>query len=166
MNKFLKAILLIALLPMTLFGQEKCDSVDIDSIANYWDKVLELNDVVVVARRPVLKQTPDRIVYLTKNDTYATGLNGIEVLDRIPRVTVEGDAVTVAGKSSVRYILDGRILEMSDEAIALQLKNIQASGIEKIEVLTTLPLHRRSLIVPKVGERCSKNHGVFLPLSY
>ena len=139
MNKFLKAILLMALLPMTLFGQEKCDSVDIDSIANYWDKVLELNDVVVVARRPVLKQTPDRIVYLTKNDTYATGLNGIEVLDRIPRVTVEGDAVTVAGKSSVRYILDGRILEMSDEAIALQLKNIQASGIEKIEVLTTPP---------------------------
>ncbi|MBR5743983.1 MAG: TonB-dependent receptor, partial [Muribaculaceae bacterium] len=129
----------MALLPMTLFGQEKCDSVDIDSIANYWDKVLELNDVVVVARRPVLKQTPDRIVYLTKNDTYATGLNGIEVLDRIPRVTVEGDAVTVAGKSSVRYILDGRILEMSDEAIALQLKNIQASGIEKIEVLTTPP---------------------------
>ena len=33
-------------------------------------------------------------------------------------------------------------------------------------IILSLPLHRRSFIVPKVGERCSKNHGVFLPLSY
>ena len=139
MNRILKAVMLMALLPASLSAQENNDSVSTDSIADYWDKMLELNDVVVVARRPVLKQSPDRIVYLTKNDTYAAGLNGIEALARIPRVTVEGDAVTVAGKSSVRYIVDGRMLEMSDDAITMQLKNQQASGIDKIEVLTTPP---------------------------
>lgn len=139
MNKPLKAILLMAILPTSLFAQENNDSTAIDSIANYWDKVLELNEVVVVGHRTVLKQAPDRIVYLTKNDEFVKGLNGIEVLDRIPRVTVEGDAVTVAGKSSVRYIVDGRLLEMSDDAIAMQLKNMQASDIEKVEVLTTPP---------------------------
>lgn len=139
MNKLFHAIILMAMLPASLYSQEISDSVDIDSIANYWDKVLELNEVVVVGHRTVLKQAPDRIVYLTKNDTFAKGLNGIEVLDRIPRVTVEGDAVTVAGKSSVRYIVDGRLLEMSNDAIAMQLKNLQASGIEKIELLTTTP---------------------------
>ena len=139
MDKLLKAILLMALLPASLFAQENNDSTAIDSIANHWDKVLELNEVVVVGHRTVLKQEPDRIVYLTKNDEFVKGLNGIEVLDRIPRVTVEGDAVTVAGKSSVRYIVDGRLLEMSDDVIAMQLKNMQASGIEKIEVLTTPP---------------------------
>lgn len=139
MNKLLKAIFLMALLPVSLFAQENNDSTELDSIANYWDKVLELNEVVVIGHRTVLKQEPDRIVYLTKNDSFTKGLNGIEVLDRIPRVTVEGDAVSVAGKSSVRYIVDGRLLEMSSEAIALQLKNLQASGIEKIEVLTTPP---------------------------
>ena len=108
MDKIIYAIILMAMLPASLYSQEISDSVDIDSIANYWDKVLELNEVVVVGHRTVLKQSPDRIVYLTKNDTFAKGLNGIEVLDRIPRVTVEGDAVTVAGKSSVRYIVDGR----------------------------------------------------------
>ena len=55
------------------------------------------------------------------------------------RVSVVNDLVTVAGKSSVRYIVDGRLLEMSEEAITLQLKNLQASGIEKIELLTTPP---------------------------
>ena len=139
MDKLLKAILLVAMLPASLFAQENSDSASIDSIADYWDKVLELNEVVVIGHRTVLKQEPDRIVYLTKNDVFTKGLNGIEVLDRIPRVSVEGDAVTVAGKSSVRYIVDGRLLEMSDDAIAMQLKNLQASGIEKIEVLTTPP---------------------------
>ncbi len=139
MNKLLKAIILMALLPASLFAQEDNDSTSIDSIANYWDKVLELNEVVVVGHRTVLKQEPDRIVYLTKNDEFVKGLNGIEVLDRIPRVTVEGDAVTVAGKASVRYIVDGRLLEMTDDAIAMQLKNLKATGIEKIEVLTTPP---------------------------
>ena len=135
----MKAVVLMALLPVCLFAQEKNETASIDSIADYWDKVLELNEVVVVGHRTVLKQESDRIVYLTKNDAFTKGLNGIEVLDRIPRVTVEGDAVTVAGKSSVRYIVDGRLLEMPDEAIAMQLKNLQASGIEKIEVLTTPP---------------------------
>ncbi len=139
MDKLLKAILLMALLPVSLFGQESNNEASIDSIADYWDKMLELNEIVVVGHRTVLKQEPDRIVYLTKNDAFTNGLNGIEVLDRIPRVTVEGDAVTVAGKSSVRYIVDGRLLEMPDDAIAMQLKNLQASGIEKIEVLTTPP---------------------------
>ena len=135
----MKAVSLMALLPASLFAQENNDSTVIDSIANYWDKELELNEVVVVGHRTVLKQEPDRIVYLTKNDAFVKGLNGIEVLDRIPRVTVEGDAVTVAGKSSVRYIVDGRLLEMTDDAVAMQLKNLQAKGIEKIEVLTTPP---------------------------
>lgn len=139
MNKYLKAVILMAMLPVTLFGQELSDSIAMDSIADYWDKVLELNEVVVVGRRTVLKQSPDRIVYLTKNDIFAKGLNGIEVLDRIPRVSVVNDQVTVAGKSSVRYIVDGRLQEVSDEAIAMQLKNLQASGIEKIELLTTPP---------------------------
>ena len=126
MNKILKAIILMAMLPASLYGQEMSDSATIDSIAEYWDKVLELNEVVVIGHRTVLKQSPDRIVYLTKNDSFARGLNGIEVLDRIPRVSVVNDLVTVAGKSSVRYIVDGRLLEMSDEAIAMQLKNLQA----------------------------------------
>ena len=116
MDKLLKAILLMVLLPVSLFGQESNNEASIDSIADYWDKMLELNEIVVVGRRTVLKQEPDRIVYLTKNDAFTNGLNGIEVLDRIPRVTVEGDAVTVAGKSSVRYIVDGRLLEMPDDA--------------------------------------------------
>lgn len=121
-------------LPVCLYGQ-----VPADSLAAAWDREFELNELVVVAERPVLKQTPDRIVYLTKNDPYAMGLNAIQLLDRIPRVAVVNDHVSVAGKSSVRYIVDGHLLELTGEALVLRLKNIQSSGIEKIELLTTPP---------------------------
>ena len=124
----------VAVLPMCLFAQEKNDS-----ILSKWEKEFELNEVVVVASRPVLKHAPDRIVYLTKNDPFALGLNGVQLLDRIPRVSVTNDQVSVTGKSSVRYIIDGHLLEMPEEAIALRLKNLQSTGIEKVEFLTTPP---------------------------
>lgn len=126
----MKAIFGMAMLPMCLFAQEKNDST-----TNWWEREMNLHEVVVVGTRTVVKQSPDRIVYLTKNDIYAKGLNGIEVLDRIPRVSVVNDLVTVAGKSSVRYIVDGRLLEMSDEAITLQLK--KPAGIGYREDRTT-----------------------------
>ena len=102
MNRLLQAILGMAILPMCLFVQEENDS------TAWWKQEQNLKEVVVVGQRTVLKQSPDRIVYLTRNDIYAKGLNGIEVLDRIPRVSVVNDLVTVAGKSSVRYIEIGR----------------------------------------------------------
>lgn len=158
MKTILKAIFVMAVLPVCLFAQEESDSIKRkqsgldpsaenifaseernDSTTDWWEREMNLHEIVVVGTRTVVKQSPDRIVYLTKNDIYAKGLNGIEVLDRIPRVSVVNDLVSVAGKSSVRYIINGRLLEMSDEAVILQLKNLEASSIEKIELLTTPP---------------------------
>ena len=118
MNKTYMLLLGAAALPACLYAHEKNDSV-----LSEWEKEFELNEVVVVASRPVLKQAPDRIVYITKNDPYALGLNGVQLLDRIPRVSVINDQVNVAGKSSVRYIIDGHLLEMPEEATALRLEN-------------------------------------------
>lgn len=134
MNIFRMLLSGAAVLPICLFAREANDSVPAS-----WERELELNEVVVVASQPVLKQLPDRMVYLAKNDPYALGLNGVQLLDRIPRVSVINDQVSVAGKSSVKYIIDGHLLETPDEAIALRLKNLQSSGIEKIELLTTPP---------------------------
>lgn len=128
------ALLGILLFPITMNAQNANDSITSD-----WDKLLQLNEVVIVASRTVVKQAPDRIIYLTKNDQYVKGMNAIEVLDRIPRVSVINDMVSVAGKNQVKYIVDGHLLEMSDEAIVARLKNLQANGIEKIEVFVTPP---------------------------
>ncbi|MDE5870273.1 MAG: hypothetical protein K2H18_08560 [Muribaculaceae bacterium] len=134
MNKFYILLLGAVALPAPFWAQEPNDS-------SWQAKDIErdLNEVVVVSKRPAIKQAPDRIIYTVKNDPYASGLDGMEILNNIPRVSVINDQVSVAGKNNVRYIIDGHLLEMTDEAIAMKLKNLQANGIEKIELLTTPP---------------------------
>lgn len=134
MKKIFTLLFAVAAPAVCLFAQEAHDSISAD-----WEKEFELKEFVVVANLPVLKQEPDRIVYITKNDPYASGLNGVQILDRIPRVSVNNNNVSVAGKSSVKYIIDGHLLEMPEDAIELRLKNLQSTGIEKIELLTTPP---------------------------
>ncbi len=110
-----------------------------DSTAVEWERKLQLDDVVVVARRTVIKQQEGKLVYLVKNDPYSKGLDGLALLDRIPRVAVENGSVKVAGKGKVRYIIDGILMELDDEAMATRLRTLQADNIEKIEMLTTPP---------------------------
>lgn len=134
MKQFFLLLCGAAVLPLYLSAAEAGDSTAVNSIH---DKLLD--EIVVTAKRPALKQDADRIVYIIGNDKYAAGLNGMQLLDRMPRISVINDNVAVAGKNGVRYIVDGRLLEMTDDAIALKLKNLQADGIKKIELLTTPP---------------------------
>lgn len=113
--------------------------VPVDSIADSWEKELELNEVIVVARRTVVKQQEGKLVYLVKNDPYVKGLDGVSVLDRVPRVSVNNGAVTVAGKGNIRYIIDGILMELDASAMSMRLKSMRAEDIEKIEVLSTPP---------------------------
>lgn len=134
MNVIRMLLLGVAALPMCLFAQENNDS-----IASSWEKELELNEVVVVAKRPVIKQQDGKLIYLVKNDPYAKGLDGITILDRIPRISVNNGTVSIAGKGTVRYIIDGILMELDASAMAMRLQNLRAEEIEKIELLTTPP---------------------------
>lgn len=134
MNISRKLFLGVAILPISFFAQET-----VDSITDSWDRELELNEVVVVSKRPVVKQQEGKLVYLVKNDPYAKGLDGITVLDRIPRVSVNNGTVSVAGKGNIRYIIDGVLMELDASAMSMRLQNLRAEDIEKVELLTTPP---------------------------
>ncbi|MCM1336081.1 MAG: outer membrane beta-barrel family protein [Candidatus Amulumruptor caecigallinarius] len=134
MNIFRKLLSGAAIIPACLCAQQSADS-----IADAWEQQLSLHEVVIVAKRPVVKQQDGKLVYLVKNDPYAKGLDGVEVLDRIPRVAVSNGTVSVAGKGNVRYIIDGILMELDASAMAMRLQNLRAEDIEKVELLTTPP---------------------------
>lgn len=145
MQKFI-LLALIALSSLSAYAQTeqqqsalstKRDTTATDS-ADYWRK-LDLNEVIVIAEKTVIDHKPDRIVYYTKNDPYAKGLNGVEVMRRLPRVSVVDEAVSVAGKANVRYIIDGRLLETSENETLMKLKSLRADNIERIELFTLAP---------------------------
>lgn len=134
MNAIFKLLSGAALLPASLLAQELPDSA-----ANSWKKELELNEVVIVARKTMVKQQDGKLTYIVKNDPYAKGLDGLTLLNRIPRVSVNNGTVSVAGKSNVRYIIDGVLMELDKSAMSMRLQNLQAENIEKIELLPTPP---------------------------
>lgn len=113
------------------------DTLKTDSLEYY--KTLDLKDVVVSGTKVVITQKPGGITYIIKNDPYAKGLNGLEAIQRVPRVSMIGDDINVAGKTSVRYILDGKLLETSDAESLVNLKNLRAEDIDRIELLTVPP---------------------------
>ena len=113
------------------------DTLKADSLEYY--KMWNLQDVVVVGSKVVITHKPGSITYIIKNDPYAKGLNGLEAIQRVPRVSQIGDAINVAGKNSVRYIIDGKLLEASDAESLVNLKNLRAEDIDRIELLTVPP---------------------------
>ncbi|MDE5843235.1 MAG: hypothetical protein K2H35_05820 [Muribaculaceae bacterium] len=66
MKKFIMLLFIVAATSTPFFAQTATDSIPSD-----WEKEFDLNEVVVVANKPVLKQEADRIIYLTKNDPHA-----------------------------------------------------------------------------------------------
>jgi outer membrane receptor protein involved in Fe transport len=113
--------------------QPKYDAGKITLLAN--SKVL--NTAEIVAQKPFMEQQLDRTVFNIENSVLSSGNNALDVLKKLPGVTVDNnDNVSVRGKSGVLFMIDGRTSYLSGSDIANYLRSIDASQIEKIEVIT------------------------------
>ena len=96
-----------------------------------------LKGVQVVAEKPFIEHKVDRMVFNIENSIISSGNDALEVLKKLPGVNVDNnDAIQVRGKPGVLIMIDGRTTYMSAEDAATYLKSIDASQIEKIEVIT------------------------------
>ena len=75
-----------------------------------------LRNVDVKAVRKVVKSEVDRLQYLVGNDPYAVGMNALELMGRVPMLNVVDETVSIVGKSTTRFMLNGHVLDMGDEA--------------------------------------------------
>ncbi len=89
--------------------------------------------------RRVIKNDVDRLQYLVNNDPFSKGMNGIEVMGRVPMLNVSDESVSIVGKGITHIMLDGHILEMTADAIKAKLHSLKAEDIERIEVITIPP---------------------------
>lgn len=135
----MKRLSILSLFFTVLFAANAMTDSISDSLDWASQRELQLNELVVVAKRPVLQQREGKIVYLVKNDPYCTGMDGLTLLGRIPRVNLNNGTVSVPGKNEIRYIIDGVLIELDDAATKARLKSLTAENIEKIELLTSPP---------------------------
>ena len=95
-----------------------------------------LHDVTVSGLAPIIRHEVGRLQYIVANDPFAKGQNAIELMDRVPMVTMTGSHASILGKGQVGFMLNGRMLP-DDETFRQRLWTMQSEDIERIEVVST-----------------------------
>lgn len=97
----------------------------------------QLETVEVVAYKPLVKADVDKIAYSVEDDPDANTNTVIEMLKKVPMVTVDGqDNIRVNGNSSFKIYVNGKPNNMMTKNPKEVLKSMPASSIKKIEVIT------------------------------
>ena len=97
----------------------------------------QLETVEVVAYKPLVKADIDKIAYSVEDDPEANTNTVIEMLKKVPMVTVDGqDNIRVNGNSSFKIYVNGKPNNMMTKNPKEILKSMPASSIKKIEVIT------------------------------
>ena len=98
----------------------------------------ELKGVEIVAQKPLVKVDVDKIEYNIEDDPDSKSNNVLEMLRKVPLVTVDGeDNIQVNGSSSFKVHVNGKPNNMMSNNPKEVLKSMPANSIKYIEVITS-----------------------------
>jgi len=98
----------------------------------------QLKDVVITGKAPVVQNKIDKMVYDAANDLTAQGGVALDVLKKVPMISVDIDGnVELQGSSSIRFLINGKPSSIFGASLADALQSIPASQIKSIEVITS-----------------------------
>lgn len=97
----------------------------------------QLDEISVTAQKPLVKVEIDKLTYSVKDDPEASTSNVLDLLRKVPMVTVDGeDNIQLKGSSSYRIYLNGKPSNMVSSNPSQVLKSMPANSIKDIEVIT------------------------------
>jgi len=115
-------------------GDER--KIDMGNLAMSDDSKL-LGEVVVSAQKPLVKVDIDKITYSMEDDPESKTNNVLEMLKKVPMVTVDGeDKIELKGSSSFKIYLNGKPSNMISNNPKDVLKSMPANTVKDIEVIT------------------------------
>ena len=93
--------------------------------------------VTVVSNKPFIEQKIDRMVVNVDASPTNAGATALEVLEKSPGVTVDNDGnISLKGKAGVIVMMDGKPTYLSAADLANVLRNLPASALDRIEIMT------------------------------
>lgn len=96
-----------------------------------------LGEVTIRAIKPFVERKLDRMVVNVENSINSSGSTALEVLQTAPGVSLDqNDNIAMQGKQGVLVMIDGKQTYMSNADVANMLRNMPASQIETIELIT------------------------------
>ena len=100
----------------------------------------QLKEVSITAVRPLMKQEVDRISYDVKADPESIALSALDMMRKVPLLSVDGnDNIKLKGSGNYKILINGKESALVAKNPSDILKSMPASNIEKIEVITTPP---------------------------
>jgi outer membrane receptor for ferrienterochelin and colicin len=122
----MKRIVLVILLMMSVSAQ-----------AQTLSDTLALTGSAVVAQKNLVKMDVDKITYKVEDDVDSKTSTVLEMLRKVPMVSVDAqDKITVNGSSSFLIYVDGKPNSMLSSNPSQILKLMPASAVKSIEVVT------------------------------
>ncbi|MBP7181111.1 MAG: TonB-dependent receptor, partial [Dysgonomonadaceae bacterium] len=116
--------------------KEENSSIDLGTIL-LTESSTQLDEISVVAQKPLVKVDIDKLVYSAKDDPEATTSNVLDMLRKVPMVTVDGeDNIQLKGSSNYKIYLNGKPSNMISSNPSQVLKSMPANNVKDIEVIT------------------------------
>ncbi len=100
-----------------------------------------LNDIDVVAKKPIYEQQIDRLVVNVEKSITSAGSTALEILEKSPGVIVnrQDKSLTLGGKEGVTIMINGKENRMPVSAAIEMLSGMSSENVKKIELITTPP---------------------------
>ena len=97
----------------------------------------KIGEVEIVAQKPLVRTEVDKIIYSIEADPESKTNNALEMLRKIPLVTVDGeDNIQIKGSSNFKILLNGKNSSMLSQNPKDVLRSLPANTIKDIEVIT------------------------------
>ncbi len=98
----------------------------------------QLKGVVITASVATVENKIDKMVYNPANDLTSQGGVALDILKKVPMVTVDIDGnVELMGNANVRFLINGKPSSIFGASLTDALQAIPASQIKNIEVITS-----------------------------
>lgn len=97
-----------------------------------------LQQVTVTAAKPLVETHLDKLVYNAANDLTSQGGVALDVLKKVPSVSVDVDGnVELEGNANIKFFINGKPSTIFGSSLADALQSIPASQIKSIEVIAS-----------------------------
>lgn len=101
---------------------------------------ISLTGVTIAATKPLVEHQAGKTIVHVGNSILAIGNNALEILDRIPGVSLDqNNHVSFRGKQDVVIMINGKPTYLTADQLAGVLGGMDGGRIESIEVMTTPP---------------------------
>ena len=96
-----------------------------------------IEGVTVTAKRPFIETKIDKTVVNVDASPTSAGATALDILEKSPGITVDNDGnINLRGKQGVIVMMDGKQTFLSASDLANLLRNMPASALDQIEIMT------------------------------